>query len=304
VIGARAARVAGANWEVVEWAARGALRAGHLLGDRATARISGGLRRVAGAERVPAWTAPMPRPGTRRMPPTGRDGAHAVYLPACVNRIFDPGGLPEALVAVSARAGRPVWIPPDAPGHCCATPFASKGYARAADAMAVRTLDALHRWSDGGMLPIVVDANSCALGLREHVARLAPDLRVLDGVQWCHDELLAALPAPRRIGRVALHPTCSLRLLGLEDALHELAQALADEVVTPSGASCCGMAGDRGLRHPTLAAAALADEAGDLGDDGPFDAHLCGNRTCEIALARETGADYVSPIVLLDELTR
>ena len=40
-IGARAARVAGANWEVVEWAARGALRAGHLLGDRATARISG-----------------------------------------------------------------------------------------------------------------------------------------------------------------------------------------------------------------------------------------------------------------------
>ncbi len=60
-IGARAARVAGANWEVVEWAARGALRAGHLLGDRATARISGGLRRVAGAERVPAWTAPMPK---------------------------------------------------------------------------------------------------------------------------------------------------------------------------------------------------------------------------------------------------
>ena len=79
---------------------------------------------------------------------------------------------------------------------------------------------------------------------------------------------------------------------------------MADEVVIPAAASCCGMAGDRGLLHPDLTAAALADEAAELGADGRFDAHLCGNRTCEIALRRETGADYVSPIVLLDELTR
>ena len=62
-------------------------------------------------------------------------GAAAVYLPACINRIFGAsrrdgtgGWLPEALVAVSARAGLPVWIPPDVAGHCCATPWSSKGY--------------------------------------------------------------------------------------------------------------------------------------------------------------------------------
>ena len=58
------------------------------------------------------------------LPETAREGAAAVYMPACVNRIFgkargaDRDGLelPEAMVAVSARAGQPVWIPDDVAG--------------------------------------------------------------------------------------------------------------------------------------------------------------------------------------------
>ena len=76
----------------------------------------------------------MPPPAPAPLPATTREGAAAVYLPACINRIFGPRAapsgvsLPEALVAVSARAGHPVWIPPDVAGHCCATPWSSKGY--------------------------------------------------------------------------------------------------------------------------------------------------------------------------------
>jgi D-lactate dehydrogenase len=301
----RAARATAARWGVVERAARGALRAGHLLGDRASAATSTALRRVAGAERMPAWTPPMPAPAAAGASgPTGatRAGAHAVYLPACVNRIFDPGGLPHALLAVSERAGRPLWVPPHAAGHCCATPFASKGHAEAAEQMARTTLDALREWSGDGALPIVIDASSCALGLREHAARLAPQLEIRDAIEWVHD-LLPALAVPRRVARVALHPTCSVRHLGLEATLEELAGALADDVFTPAAATCCGMAGDRGLHHPDLTAAALADEARELRGER-FDAHLCGNRTCEIALERATGAHYESPVVLLERLTR
>ena len=55
-----------------------------------------------------------PRPRGSRVP--GRDGAAAVYLPACINRIFgtDDGSgpsLPEALCALSARAGAPLCDP-------------------------------------------------------------------------------------------------------------------------------------------------------------------------------------------------
>src|SRR5262249_23098598 len=145
--------------------------------------------------------------------------------------------------------------------------------------------------------------SSCAMALRAQLGRLNPELVVVDAIQWAHG-LLGSLEIRRRVGRVALHPTCSLRHLGLEDQLRELAAAMADEVVVPAAASCCGMAGDRGLLHPELTASALADEAAELQADGPFDAHLCGNRTCEIALRRATGADYVSRMVLLDGLTR
>src|SRR6202011_1686583 len=131
-----------------------------------------------------------------------------VYLPACINRIFgNPPGtpsrptLPEALVAVSARAGLPLWIPPDAAGNCCATPWSSKGYERGQRFMARRTAASLLRWSDGGRLPIVVDATSCTHGLLADVpASLEPadraryeQLEIVDSIAWAYDTLLPRL---------------------------------------------------------------------------------------------------------------
>ena len=56
------------------------------------------------------------------------------------------------------------------------------------------------------------------------------------------------------------------------------------------------------MLHPDLPAAALRDEASELaGRD--FDAHVCGNRTCELGLEEATGKPYVSFVSLLDELT-
>ncbi len=121
----------------------------------------------------------IPPAAPSRLPRTQREGAAAVYLPSCLNRIFgrvggvgsapDGPSLPEALVAVSARADRPLWIPPDVAGHCCATPWSSKGYAGGRDHMAAHTAAALRRWSDEGALPVVMDASSCTLGLRENL---------------------------------------------------------------------------------------------------------------------------------------
>ena len=294
----RAAGAASGHWGLVERAARGGLRAGHALGDRTTSAVTSAARRVAGDERVPAWTPPMPAPAPRRADGRQTGTSAGQYLPSCTNRIFDPGGLTQAVLDVSARAGSPLGVISDSAGLCCGQPFGSKGHHDAERRIAQRTADALR-----DRVAVIVDASSCAMALREQLRRLAPDTPVFDAIEWAHS-LLPRLTIRRRVGRVALHPTCSLRHLGLEDQLRELAAAMADEVVVPAAASCCGMAGDRGLLHPELTAAALTDEAAELAADGPFDAHLCGNRTCEIALRRATGADYVSPIVLLDELTR
>jgi D-lactate dehydrogenase len=138
-----------------------------------------------------------------------------------------------------------------------------------------------------------MDANSCTQGLREAGA--------IDAIEWVQ-RLLPSLDVKRKVGSVAVHPTCSARHMGLLHRLQEVAAALADEVVVPAAATCCGYAGDRGMLHPELTAAATADEAAELaGRD--FDAHICGNRTCEIGLTEATGKPYASFVHLLDQLT-
>jgi D-lactate dehydrogenase len=81
-----------------------------------------------------------------------------------------------------------------------------------------------------------------------------------------------------------------------------VAEALADEVVMPVTAMCCGMAGDRGFLHPELTRSATRPQAAEV-DSDRFDAHLSCNRTCEIGLEQGTGRGYRSFVHLLDELT-
>jgi D-lactate dehydrogenase len=296
------------QWGRVEQAARAGLRAGSALPDGVVASAAGAARRVLGAELVPAWPGDMPEPAPAQLPATRREGAAAVYLPACINRIFGrPHGAPdeltgpEALVAVSARAGLPLWIPEDVSGHCCGTPWSSKGFARGHAHMAAKVSAALARWSDGGALPVVVDATSCTHGLLQEVA--PEGVEILDAIDWAHDRLLPQLSVASRCDEVVVHPTCSAGHLGVQGKLEALLGALAEEVVVPDGTTCCGMAGDRGLLHPELPASALRDVATELAGRGAAPC-VSSNRTCELALEQNTGRPYSGFAVLLERATR
>jgi D-lactate dehydrogenase len=310
------------RYRTFECAARAGLSGIHaataVLGERRLAHVGALIRRRVSRDLVPTMPASLPPAAPAHLPKTVRRGATAVYFPACVNRIFgNPGGvdrgpsLPAALVDVSARAGLPVWIPNGVAGHCCGMPWSSKGYRRGHDQMAAKTAAALWRWSDGGSLPVVIDATSCTQGLREDLGTRLNDaerdrfaqIEVLDSVDWAHDRLLPRLPTERKLASVAVHPTCSARQMGLATKLEAIARELADEVVVPVGTTCCGMAGDRGLLHPELPASALRDAAAELAEQ-TVDAHVCSNRTCEIALQQVTGAPYASFVMLLERLTR
>jgi D-lactate dehydrogenase len=288
----RTALAVAKRWAGVERASRLALRA------RPLSRVmSGAARSVLSDELVPSWPSNMPPPAPAGVPPTRREGAAAIYLPACINRIFGPS-LPEAMVRISERAGMPLWIPDDAPGHCCGVPWSSKGLTEGAEWMAGHTREALQRWTDGNDLKIVIDASSCAHGLKD----LYDDIEVLDSVEWVHDHLLPRLELKRKAGAVAVHPPCSTRHMALVGKLRGIAEAAAEEAVIPATATCCGMAGDRGLLHPELTTAATRPQAAEI-QSGRFDDHLSSNRTCEIGLELGTGRAYRSFVHLLDELT-
>jgi D-lactate dehydrogenase len=288
----RAALGAAKRWGAVEKASRAALRIGGPAARR--------TKRGAG----------LPAAASGKLPPTRRQDAAALYIPSCTNRIFGDG-LAEAMVAVSARAGLPVWVPKEVVGSCCGLPWSSKGFGAAHRHKANEMVERLWDWSDAGELPVVIDAASCTHAIAEpgdgvlgegNAERLAA-LRILDSVAWAHDRLLPRLEIARKVGSATVHPTCATRQMGLAPRLRSLAGALAEDVYVAPSATCCGFAGDRGFSHPELTAAATAEQASEL-SGRHFDAYLSSNRTCEIGLSRAGGEPYESFVFLLERLTR
>jgi D-lactate dehydrogenase len=200
-------------------------------------------------------------------------------------------------VAVSQRAGLPLWIPDDVVGQCCGLPWSSKGFTAGNEVMSKRTADAIRRWSGDGALPVVIDASSCSHALRD------ADVPVLDSIEWVHDHLLPRLELRRKVAAITVHPNCSAGHLGLGPKLTAIAECMAEEVVMPTVTGCCGMAGDRGWLHPELPASAVRDVAREL-DGRRLDACVSSNRTCEAALHEVTGRPYESFVLLLEKLTR
>ncbi|MDX2916592.1 FAD-binding and (Fe-S)-binding domain-containing protein [Streptomyces globisporus] len=319
----RIAALTAKNFRAVEAAARLAAAAADTVGDRvgdaplqAVTRLA---RKAVRPDLVPEWLPQIPGAAARRLPDTARVGASAVYYPACVNRIFagpdgddGPGlSLAEAVVAVSGRAGKRVWIPEDVRGTCCATIWHSKGYDAGNRIMANRIVEAAWGWTAGGTLPLVVDASSCTLGIAEEVVpyltednrALHRELAVVDSLVWAVEELLPRLTVFRTAGSAVLHPTCSMEHLGDVGQLRALAEACAKEVVVPDDAGCCAFAGDRGMLHKELTDSATAKEAAEV-DRLPYDAYLSANRMCEIGMERATGHPYRSALIELEHATR
>jgi len=324
----RAALAAAKRWRAVEKASRVALKVGGPIARRTKrgkglpgpAAWGGGddplQAQLANGSLLSAWRGSSPPPETA-----------AVYVPSCTNRIFGPStaetakNIPEggflrsrsvvdALVAVSARAGAPVWVPDGVDGSCCGLPWSSKGFDAAHAHKANEMVGRLWEWSGEGALPVVIDAASCtgaiadpAEGvLSEENAERLGKLEILDSVAWAL-RLLPDLELSGKVPSATVHPTCATRRLALAHPLRTLAAALADEVYVAPSATCCAFAGDRGITHPELTASATRPQAEELADRH-FDAHLSSNRTCEIAMERATGAPYESVVCLLERLSR
>lgn len=129
-------------------------------------------------------------------------------------------------------------------------------------------------------------------------------LRVVDAVAFTAQRLLPLLQESgqgrewERVESLALHPTCSSARMGLNPALVQVAEAVADTVQIPDNWGCCGFAGDRGMLHPELTESATAAQAADVVE---MDAvvHASCNRTCELGMTRATGEDYRHVLELL-----
>ena len=316
----RVARLTVDNFALTESLIRLSLRAAHLaervIGVEGVQAITRTMRKLVGPN-LPLWSSGMPHAAKGGIPPTDRLAAHAVYYPSCISRVMGhlPGessamSLMQATVAVAQRAGVPVWIPEDIAGNCCGTPYSSKGFEEARDAMLNRIIGNFWIWSSEGTLPILVDTSPCAYGLLQAREFLTSEnqqrldrLTILDSIAFVHDQLLPRLKVNHPERSVALHPVCSAVKMGLTPKLEAIARKCSGEVFIPPSLGCCAFAGDRGFLYPELTASATTGEAAEI-KAHKHDGCYSSSRTCEIGMTRSTEETYRSYLYLLEKVTR
>lgn len=296
---ARGALAAAAGLSAGNDVTRGVLRGGSAL---LHAFAPGLVPGVDAKTPLPLPAPAIPAPRTWESPAGASSPREVVYFPSCVSRIF--GALPgeeelstmEATLRSLEAAGYRVTIPDEIESLCCGLAFSSKSQQEAADASMLTTHRVLTGLTRGGEVLVVTDASPCALAFAQ---RAAPDIKVLDFVQFWAHEVLPRPDAPRgvRPGRAILHPTCSLTHLGAVEDLKAVAQAHAEAAVVPLRASCCGFAGNQGFVRPEITEAATraeAEEVRGLTGEGESAGTYSTCRTCEIGMSRATGSSYAS----------
>lgn len=256
-----------------------------------------------------------------RITPANISAYDAVYFPCCMSKVF---GAPatnyskhsslniiEAFLEISRRANIKLKIPKDCGEFCCGMAFSSKGYSEAYSQSANLLIEAMYEWSMGGRAPIVADSSSCAYTVKTCEDALSQSnltkwrkLKVLDSVEYLYDSLSTSLRIKSKQTAIAVHPTCSLRKMGLEHKFKLLAEKFSEYVYYPENPECCGFAGDRGLLFPELTASSAGREAYQIKkQEIDFSGYYSNNISCEIGMSEAVGKAFLPIVYLLLDCT-
>jgi D-lactate dehydrogenase len=266
------------------------------------------LARKATLDKLPLWNREMPTGGgkIKSLSLHPKNLLNVVYFPSCASRAMggpargetERQGLPEKTGSLLEKAGYAIIYPQQLDRLCCGQAFESKGFIEQADRKSKELSDALLAVSDNGRIPVLCDTSPCLYRMR---VTLDQRLQLFEPIEFVLNYLMDRLQFTQLDVKVAVHPTCSTRKMGLENKLLQLAQACAKEVVMPADIYCCGFAGDRGFNFPELNASALKE----LHDHVcTCDAGYSTSKTCEIGLSLHGGIPYRSIIYLVDAASK
>ena len=227
-----------------------------------------------------------------------------VYFPSCINQMM---GLPkhhhavdkplvEEMVALLAKAGYEVIFPENMSSLCCGTIWESKGMPEIADKKTKKLEEALWKASEEGRYPVLCDQSPCLHRMKHKIKKL----RLYEPSEFILEFLADRLDFHKTDTPVAIHLTCSMRLMHKTDKMLELARMCSTNVIVPEGVGCCGFAGDKGMTHPELNKYALRKLKAQIKG---IPVGYSNSRTCEIGLATNSGIPYVSIAYLVNRCT-
>ena len=271
-----------------------------LLGDEGVKALGKAMHAIG----TPLWTPSTPKPHKMKTLHQSKSDKKVVYFPSCLNQSLgkDKHGvkvdLVDKVVDFLNKAGWEVIYPENMNSLCCGMIWNSKGMPDIAQHKTDELEQALLKASNNGKLPIVCDQSPCLHHMREHMNQLKP----LELMEFIHDYVAQDLEFSPTDEPIALHLTCSSRLMKIDDKILNLAKRCSNNVLIPEGVGCCGFAGDKGFTHPELNAYALRKLRPQIEKAG-IQRGFSNSRTCEIGLTTHSGIPYQSLIYLIDEVT-
>ncbi len=275
---------------------------GHsVLGDGAMSVIGRGLHGLG----LPLWTPSMPKAYSMPKNPEQPEALlKVVYFPSCLNQMM---GLPahskeekplaEEMMGLLNKAGYEVIFPENKDSLCCGTIWESKGMPDIADRKVRELEEALWKASEEGRYPVLCDQSPCLHRMRQKIKRM----KLYEPAEFIWEFLKDRLVFERDDEPVAVHVTCSMKLMGLDSKIVGLASLCSSNVIIPEGVGCCGFAGDKGMNTPELNRYALRKLKGQLKG---VRTGYSNSRTCEIGLSHHSGIPYVSIAYLVNRHTK
>ena len=277
---------------------------GHnVLGSKGMGALAKGLHAVG----APLWTPAFPKAynALKHIPSNNGSDLKVVYFPSCINQAMgvDKSSeklkpLAEEMVELLHKAGYDVIFPEKMDALCCGTIWESKGLPDIAEKKVKELEDALYKASGEGKYPVICDQSPCLHRMKSHMTKV----RLYESAEFVWTYLKDRLTFTATDSPVALHLTCSTRLMKLDKVIYDLASLCSTSVFIPEGVGCCGFAGDKGMTHPELNAYALRKLSSQLKDKG-IEVGYSNSRTCEIGLQTNSGVPYRSIIYLVNQCT-
>jgi D-lactate dehydrogenase len=203
----------------------------------------------------------------------------------------------EKMTQLLQKAGYEIVYPENFNHLCCGMAFLSKGFKEAGLKKVNELEKALQKASNDGVYPILCDMSPCLFTMKEN---LSQDLKMYEPVEFILEYLLAELDLNPIDEPISVFEVCSMKKMGLEKKLIELASMCSTHVVIPE-TNCCGFAGDRGFTYPELNKHGLRYLKEQLPQE--IKKGYSTSRTCEIGLSNHSGINHKSIIYLVDQVT-
>jgi len=206
--------------------------------------------------------------------------------------------LTEKMVFLLHKGGFEVIFPENMNELCCGMAFSSKGYTEAGEKKSDELEAALLKASNHGEYPVLCDMSPCLYTMKEN---MKPGLKLYEPTEFILEYLLPELKITPLEETITLFPVCSMKKMGLDGRLIELAKLCAKKVIVAE-TNCCGFAGDRGFTYPELNSHGLRNLKDQLTES--VTQGFSTSRTCEIGLSYHTGISHKSIVYLVDQVSK